>query len=686
MKLGDATLLAILAAAPPAAAQPLVTLDLAAVSPEDGVVRRVYGATGTGQFGVPVAGGHDVDGDGRTDYAVAYFTADPPGRGNAGEVDLIFGDGTLGGFLDTAADSPALLRVFGAVAQETAGAEIWIDDVTGDGLGDLLIGRQNFLGPAARIGAGALTVMAGSPALRGLADDSRTVDLASPPGELTLATFVGAGELDRLGVWMRTGDVDGDGVADIVVGADQEDLEGEENRGAVYVIRGGGHLAHTQTIDLRDFGATALAGHIAKITPPSPAAGFHFGATCQIADLDGNGRGEVLVAAALLRAGASVPAAGAPPGAAESVGGSPEGTLYIAWDDNFPSAAWPPGFSFDAGAPPGSRTVIDGGELNLKLGEEILGGEDYDGDGRADLFVGDLVGAAPFTELRRPGVGYVFYDAAALKGRVVDLGSLPAELRLTTIAGPSANAIGADTAAHGDFDGDGFADLAFCSPHGSPAGRFHAGIAHVLYGRDGGWPAAVDTAAGNLPPPPAVRVAELWGAAGAGSDRGDTLGYSAAAGDVDGDGRSDLVINEMLGNALDGSADVGNLLLVDGAALAGGCRAGVDSLCLNGRRFAVDVKWRDFAGNTGSGRVAPPVSADSGLFWFFSRDNWELLVKVLDGCAVNGHQWVFAAAPTNVEYTLRVTDSLTGEVREYFNPLGRSAEAVTDTQAFAGCF
>lgn len=76
---------------------------------------------------------------------------------------------------------------------------------------------------------------------------------------------------------------------------------------------------------------------------------------------------------------------------------------------------------------------------------------------------------------------------------------------------------------------------------------------------------------------------------------------------------------------------------------------------------------------------------DSGLFWFFSASNWELLVKVLDGCSLNGHFWVFSAATTNVEYTLRVTDTRTGEVKVYLNPLGVAADAITDTGAFATC-
>ncbi|MEE8522333.1 MAG: hypothetical protein V3T72_00245, partial [Thermoanaerobaculia bacterium] len=78
-------------------------------------------------------------------------------------------------------------------------------------------------------------------------------------------------------------------------------------------------------------------------------------------------------------------------------------------------------------------------------------------------------------------------------------------------------------------------------------------------------------------------------------------------------------------------------------------------------------------------------SQDSGLFWFFDPDNWEMMIKVLDGCGFNDHFWVFASATTNVEYTLRVTDTQTGVMKEYFNPLGNAAPAITDTGAFATC-
>ena len=120
-----------------------------------------------------------------------------------------------------------------------------------------------------------------------------------------------------------------------------------------------------------------------------------------------------------------------------------------------------------------------------------------------------------------------------------------------------------------------------------------------------------------------------------------------------------------------------------GSAGSSGCSDSETTVCLNSSRFAVEVEWRDFAGSTGDGRIVSLRSDVSGLFWFFDADNWEMLVKVLDGCAINGHYWIFSAATTDVEYTLSVTDSVNGGVREYDNALGEAAPALTDIEAFA---
>ena len=553
---------------PPVARPPDAVFDIADFDTNEGGVFRVLGSTGSGSLGAPVAaGGGDADGDGRADLALASFLASPFGRDRAGEVYLAFGNGTTAGEIDTAPFSEDILKIAGAGAQETLGNEVWMDDVTGDGIADLIVCRQNFRADQARVGAGALSIIVGGPELRAQAAASQYVDMAALPQSLTVTTFVGAAALDRLGIWVRTADVTGDGIFDIVVGADQEDERGR-NSGATYVIRGGGHLDANQTIDLVDFGSTAIAGHVARVIPSEDAEGYHLGATCAALDLDGNGRAEVLTAAALNRSGAGVDAEDAPPGSAEGRGGAPDGITYIVWDDAFVGDPWQDGLTIDLGARSDPITAIQGSTRHLSLGEEINGGIDFDGDGSADLFLGDLV--ADFSGDTRPqsGTGHVIYDAASLRGRDIDMNALPDGFAMTTFYGAAAGLISSDTSVTGDFDGDGFGDLAIGSPKANPDGRPIAGQIDVVFGRSGGWPEVVDLAA----PPSAseARIVAVYGARGTvGSDQGDMICYSAAGGDIDGDGLDDLITNEMLGNGRDPDAiDVGNLLVIGGALLA----------------------------------------------------------------------------------------------------------------------
>lgn len=122
--------------------------------------------------------------------------------------------------------------------------------------------------------------------------------------------------------------------------------------------------------------------------------------------------------------------------------------------------------------------------------------------------------------------------------------------------------------------------------------------------------------------------------------------------------------------------------LVSADLTAAPCPASDTVLCLAAQRFSAEVRWRDFAGNTGAGR-AVGLTADTGYFWFFSDSNVELVVKVLDARGFNGHFWVFFGALSNVEYTLTVTDTETGATKSYQNPSGRFA-SVGDTAAFTG--
>ncbi|MEM9595842.1 MAG: hypothetical protein AAGD06_16340 [Acidobacteriota bacterium] len=154
--------------------------------------------------------------------------------------------------------------------------------------------------------------------------------------------------------------------------------------------------------------------------------------------------------------------------------------------------------------------------------------------------------------------------------------------------------------------------------------------------------------------------------------------------------RVSLPASVLGGGTVHTAAVVGNDTAVTDVVPNGGFLAstggdsGGDGVLLTGDRFRVEVDWRDFDGGRGAATLAVR-SPDSAVFYFFDENNWELMVKVLDACGVNGHFWVFAAATTNLEYTLRITDTANGTVKTYSNPLGTAAAAVTDTGAFATC-
>lgn len=105
--------------------------------------------------------------------------------------------------------------------------------------------------------------------------------------------------------------------------------------------------------------------------------------------------------------------------------------------------------------------------------------------------------------------------------------------------------------------------------------------------------------------------------------------------------------------------------------------------CLGGAagdRFAVRVSWKAFDRTMGLG-IPQRLTADTGWFWFFGPDNVEVVLKVLDGRALNDAFWVFYAALSNVEFTVSVVDRETETVAIYHNLEGRFA-SVGDTDAF----
>jgi hypothetical protein len=106
---------------------------------------------------------------------------------------------------------------------------------------------------------------------------------------------------------------------------------------------------------------------------------------------------------------------------------------------------------------------------------------------------------------------------------------------------------------------------------------------------------------------------------------------------------------------------------------------------LKNGRFRVSGTWRNFQGQTGHATFVPLGSEETGVLWFFNPANFEVMIKVVDGCGLNNRYWVFFAALTNVEFHITVRDTWQNVEKTYDNTLGVSAAAITDTTFFQTC-
>lgn len=114
------------------------------------------------------------------------------------------------------------------------------------------------------------------------------------------------------------------------------------------------------------------------------------------------------------------------------------------------------------------------------------------------------------------------------------------------------------------------------------------------------------------------------------------------------------------------------------------CPADATMLPLRGGRFLACARWHLREGAYGAA-VPESWSDEAGGFTFFSPSNLEVLIKVLDGCAINGSFWVFAAGLTDVGVDLAVVDTWTGETRSYHNRPGEAFQPIRDVTALGGC-
>jgi len=147
---------------------------------------------------------------------------------------------------------------------------------------------------------------------------------------------------------------------------------------------------------------------------------------------------------------------------------------------------------------------------------------------------------------------------------------------------------------------------------------------------------------------------------------------------------------ETVGTSSDSNGISVAVTIAENTQTASGCTPGNQTLCISDQpgdhRFQITSSFSTtqgggHSGNGGAIDLTPVSVTEGGLFWFFGAANPEMLIKVLNGCAVNNHFWVFYAAVTNVGFHVTVKDTKTGHTVTYSNPDLTAAAPIQDTSA-----
>ncbi len=348
---------------------------------------RVEGAAYDDRLGGAVTSAGDADGDGYADLWVSATRQDG-GVGWGGAVYLL--RGPMSGDVPV---TDAAFVLYGAVGGDAIGEALASAfDADGDGDDDLLVG-----GSDARSNDGAAWLLSGATGLSG------TGSVADAGVEL-----IGEGDSGGAGNAVAAGDLDGDGLADLVVGASSQDAT-YESSGAAYVV-------------LAPAASTSLAAADGRFTGTDDRT-YAGRSVATPGDVDGDGLGDLLVG--------------------EPTGGGGYGAAWL--------VPGPATGDTDLGSASAGSVVGDAGVYYL--GGAVAGLGDLDGDGFADVAVG-----APYegSSGSRAGAVYIFRGPLA--------GSLGVADAARTSYGEAADDQAGRALAGGDIDGDGAFELLIAAP------------------------------------------------------------------------------------------------------------------------------------------------------------------------------------------------------------------------------
>lgn len=335
----------------------------------------IFGQDAHDLLGTSVAGG-DINGDTVDDIVIGCEDADSisNSRDSAGQVHVVFGRISPLPVIDLASKQSDV-TLHGAASGDSLGNAVLSRDMNGDGLDDIIASARRADGVMKR-NAGTVYVVLGSLSLAPTFDVAEDADV----------TILGANVDDFLGESLAGGDVNGDGISDIIIGARSADGPGNGRRGSgeAYVVYGSPSLPETIELDGQDQDVIIFG----------EAAGDYLGSSVYANDLNRDGIDDIIVGGML----ADEP----------STGRRDSGKTYVIFGGaNLPARIDTRNLSIES---PDQYSIVYGGESDDRLGSAIASG-DVDDDGIDDLVVSAVNADGPGNRRKDAGEIYIVFGS-----------------------------------------------------------------------------------------------------------------------------------------------------------------------------------------------------------------------------------------------------------------------------------